>query len=63
MALTSIGSSFFEGQSKWPDGIAFALTLENDSFDLRALFVNEPGEKSDTVPFMPMLIPGPPDCS
>ena len=37
MALTSIGSSFFEGQSKWPDGIAFALTFENDSFDLRAL--------------------------
>ena len=60
MALTSIGSSFFEGQSKWPDGIAFALTFENDSFDLRALLVNEPGEKSDTVPFMPMLIPGPP---
>lgn len=60
MALSSIGSSFFEGQSKWPDGIAFGLTFENDSFDLRALFVNEPGKKSDTVPFMPMLIPGPP---
>lgn len=60
MALTSIGSSFFQGESKWPDGIAFGLTLENDSFDLRALFVNEPGEKSDAVPFMPMLIPGPP---
>ena len=60
MALTSIGSSFFDGPSKWPDAVAFALTLENESFDLRALFVNEPGEKSDTVPFMPMLIPGPP---
>ena len=59
-ALTSIGSSFFQGESKWPDGIAFGLTLENESFDLRALFVNEPGEKSDAVPFMPMLIPGPP---
>ncbi len=60
MALTSIGSSFFAGESKWPDGIAFALTLENESIDVRALFVNEPGEKSDTVPFMPALIPGPP---
>ena len=59
-ALTGIGMNFFEGEPKWPDGIAFALTLENDSFDLRALLVNEPGEKSDTVPFMPMLIPGPP---
>jgi hypothetical protein len=60
MALTTLGASFFEGQSKWPDGIAFALTLENDSIDVRALFVNEAGEKSDTVPFMPALIPGPP---
>ena len=59
-AFTSIGSSFFQGESKWPDAIALGLTLENDSFDLRALFVNEPGEKSDAVPFMPMLIPGPP---
>ena len=60
MAISSLGASFFDGQSKWPDGVAFALTFENDSFDLRALLVNEPGEKSDTVPFMPMLIPGPP---
>ena len=63
LALSTFGSSFFEGQSKWPDGVGLALTLENDSFDLRALFVNEAGEKSDTVPFMPMLIPGPPIVS
>ena len=63
LALTTLGSSFFEGQSKWPDGVGLALTLENDSFDLRALFVNAAGEKSDTVPFMPMLIPGPPIVS
>ena len=60
MAVTSIGASLFDGQSKWPDGFGLALTFENDSFDLRALLINEPGEKSDTVPFMPMLIPGPP---
>jgi hypothetical protein len=63
LALNTLGSSFFEGQSKWPDAVGLALTLENDSFDIRALFVNEAGEKSDTVPFMPMLIPGPPIVS
>lgn len=60
LALGDIAASFFEGPSKWPDGIAFALSFENESFDLRALFVNEADEKSDTVPFVPMLIPGPP---
>ena len=60
MALSAIGSSFFDGESKWPDSIAFAAAFENDSIDVRALFVNAGGEKSDTVPFMPALIPGPP---
>ena len=59
-SLTTIGSSFFTGESNWPDGIGLALTFESDSFDVRALFVNAPGDKSDIVPFMPMLIPGPP---
>ena len=59
-SLSLIGSAFFSGESKWPDGVGLALSLENDSIDLRALFVNEPGEKSDLVPFLPTLIPGPP---
>ena len=59
-AVNAISSSFLGVQSKWPDRVAFALTVENDSIDVRALFVNEPGEKSDVVPFMPALIPGPP---
>ena len=58
--FSALGGSFFSGAPKWPEGIAVALTLENDSFDLRGLFVNQPGEKSDMVPFVPMLIPGPP---
>lgn len=57
-ALSMLASSFFTGESKWPEGIGLALSLENDSFDVRALFVNQPGEKSDAVPFMPILIPG-----
>ena len=59
-SLSTIGAAFFSGETKWPDGIGIALTIENDSIDLRALFVNEPGEKSDVVPFLSNLIPGPP---
>jgi len=59
MALMDIGSSFFRGETSWPDGIAFALSFEGDSFDLRALLVNQAGEKADALPFMPMLIAGP----
>jgi hypothetical protein len=59
MALTSIGASFFRGESEWPEGIAFALSFEGDSFDLRALFVNQSGEKANPLPFVPLLITGP----
>ena len=59
LALTSLASGFFSGESDWPDAVGLALTLENDSFDLRALLVNQPGEKSDVLPFFPRLIPGP----
>lgn len=58
-ALSSLASSFFSGQSDWPDGIGLALSFDNDSFDLRALLVNPPGEKGDAIPFIPMLIAGP----
>jgi hypothetical protein len=58
-ALSTLASSFFSGPSDWPDGIGLALSFENDSFDLRALLVNPPGEKSDAIPFISMLIPGP----
>lgn len=59
-ALFSIISAFNRGESKWPDGAAFALSYEGDSFDLRALLVNQAGEKADVVPFMSMLIAGAP---
>ena len=58
-ALSALASSFFAGPSDWPDGIGLALSLENDSFDLRALLVNAPDEKADAIPFLPMLIAGP----
>jgi hypothetical protein len=58
-ALTGLIGPLFGGKARWPQGIGIGLSLENDSFDLRALMVNAPGEKSDVVPFFPMLIPGP----
>ena len=59
MALMDIGSSFFQGQPEWPEGIAFSLSFEGDSFDLRALLINQAGEKVDALPFAPMLTIGP----
>ena len=58
-ALTSLSYSFIGGQSDWPDAVALALSFDDDSFIVRALFVNPPGEKSDVLPFVPLLIPGP----
>jgi Protein of unknown function (DUF3352) len=59
--LSVLGSLLFDGgETHWPDGVAFALSFEGDSFDLRALLVNQNGGKADAVPFMPMLITGPP---
>ncbi|HEY0365219.1 MAG TPA: hypothetical protein VGC73_02030, partial [Pyrinomonadaceae bacterium] len=59
--LAGIGSSFFDsgGESRWPDAVGFALSYEGDSFDVRALLVNQAGEKADAIPFMPMLMAGP----
>src|SRR6185369_11591598 len=59
LALMDLASSFFRGKTVWPDGIAVALSFEGDSFDLRALLVNQAGEKADALPFAPMLITGP----
>jgi hypothetical protein len=59
-ALFSIFSAFDRGESKWPDGVGFALSYEGDSFDLRALLVNQAGERADAIPFLSMLISGAP---
>jgi hypothetical protein len=59
VSLFSLLSMFDQGESSWPDGLAFALSFEGDSFDLRALLVNEAGERADAIPFMPILMTGP----
>ena len=58
-SLSELGSSFLGGTPDWPDAIGVSLSFEGESFDLRALLVSAPGEKSGILPFMPKLIPGP----
>ena len=55
MSLGMLFSSIFNVEAKWPAAMSFALSLEGESFDLRALLVNAPGEKSDAIPFLPVL--------
>ncbi len=59
MALVSLGSAFTSGQARWPAGLGIAISLDGESFDVRALMINSPGEKSDPIPFFPVLTPGP----
>jgi hypothetical protein len=59
-AMSQLMNSLYQGQAKWPEAIGIAISLENDSVDARALFINAPGEKSDAIPIFPMLIPGAP---
>lgn len=59
MLLSGLGSSFFSGETRMPEGIGLALAFEGDSFDLRVLLVNQSGDKADAIPFIPMLITGP----
>lgn len=59
-AMSAIGMSLFSGEPNPPEAVGFALSFEGESFDLRALLLNAPGEKSDAVPFWPRLIPAAP---
>jgi hypothetical protein len=59
LALDMVLGTISGAQAKWPAAVGVALSLEGDSFDLRALLINAPGEKSDPIPFFPVLAPGP----
>jgi hypothetical protein len=59
ISIFSLLSVFDQGESKWPEGIALSLSYEGDSFDLRALLVNQAGDRADAIPFMPLLMTGP----
>ena len=59
-SLSTIGTSFFGGETDLPDAIALALSFEGESFDLRALLLNAPGEKNNAIPFWPRVATGAP---
>jgi hypothetical protein len=58
LAMTQLAGAFFS-DPKWPDAIGIALSFDADSYNLRALLVNAPGEKSVAIPFFPQLHSGP----
>ena len=53
-AYAELAYLFFTGAADWPDGVGFALSFEGESFDLRALLVNQAGGKADALPFVPL---------
>ena len=57
-ALSTLGSSLFAGETKLPEGVGVALSYEGESFDLRALLINAPGEKNELIPYWPHVIAG-----
>lgn len=59
MALTAFSSIYAPEPAKWPDAIGVALSLEGESFDVRALLITAPGEKISPLPFVSLLTPGP----
>ena len=59
MGLTMLVSSITRVEAKMPAAVGVAVSLDGDSFDVRALLINPPGEKSDPIPFLPILAAGP----
>ncbi|MFN2532178.1 MAG: DUF3352 domain-containing protein [Pyrinomonadaceae bacterium] len=59
LAFGALTNSFFNAPPVWPEAIGVSLSFENETFDLRALFVNAPAVKASVIPIMPLLLPGP----
>jgi hypothetical protein len=59
-AFTNLGLTLFGGDGKPPDALGLALSYEGESFDVRGLLINAPGERSDVLPFWPRVIAGAP---
>ncbi|HEX8091306.1 MAG TPA: hypothetical protein VF762_20790 [Blastocatellia bacterium] len=62
MALRSMINGLFNNIS-FPDAVAIALTFESDSLAVRLLMLNAPGTRMGPIPFLPVLISGPPQAS
>ena len=59
-AFGSIARLLFGGVTVWPDAVGIAAAFEPDSYSVRVLLVNEPGERANPIPFMPQVVSGPP---
>ena len=59
-AFGSIARLLFGGVTVWPEAVGVAAAFEPDSYSLRVLLVNEPGERANPIPFMPQVVSGPP---
>jgi hypothetical protein len=59
-AMLSLGSILFGGETKWPEAIGAAVTLEGDSYVVRALILNGSENKFSAIPFIPQFASGPP---
>jgi hypothetical protein len=62
MGLRTMMSGLFSGGS-YPEAVAIGLTFESDSLAVRLLMINAPGTKMGPVPFLPLLVSGPPQAS
>ena len=49
-AFSALQSGLFNTPADWPDAIGIGFSPDNESFDLRALMIDSPGETSDPVP-------------
>lgn len=56
--LSTLGMSLFGGEANMPEALGLALSYEGDSFDLRGLLIDAPGEKNQLLPFLPHMIAG-----
>ncbi|MFL6215856.1 MAG: DUF3352 domain-containing protein [Blastocatellia bacterium] len=58
--LGDLLSLIVSGESQTPEGVGFALALENDALVIRALLIGPPGAGVGPVPFLSSPICGPP---
>jgi hypothetical protein len=59
-AMVPLYSVFFGGPSTWPEALGIAVVFEGDSYVLRTLVINGPDNRSNSIPFVPQFVSGPP---
>ena len=59
-ALSGLRNTLFSVMPKIPDAVGVGFSPDNESFDVRLLMIDVPGEASDPIPFFPGLKVGGP---